>query len=326
MISVTHMLLLTEILLLLKKTFTANDFETPNNTADNVTATNTANNNAFGDKKLVFINNAPFINCVSKINDVKIDNAEDLDVVMSMHNLLEYSKKYKKTTGSLWNYYRDQPSSTIGANNITHSILNSKSFDYKASFMENGVTHHNLTKSDVKVVVPLKHLSNFWRHLDIPLINCEVELILTWFKNCVLIDKLTREANYDADPNVYEIDNPKTATFKITDVKLFVPVVSLSKENNIQLLEQLKTGFKKTVKWNKYRSQMSIQPQNNNLNYLIEPTFTNVNRLFVLSFSRNNNTDSRYSFSNYYVPKVKVNDFNVLIDGKSFFDLSVKHD
>ena len=192
--------------------------------------------------------------------------------------------------------------------------------------MENGVTHDNLTKNDVKVVVPLKHLNNFWRHLDIPLINCEVELILTWFRNCVLIDKSTREANYDADPNVYEIDNPEDATFKITDIKLFVPVVTLSKEDDIKLLEQLKTGFKRTIKWNKYRSQMTIQPQNNNLNYLIDPTFTNVNRLFVLSFPRNNNTDSRYSFSNYYVPKVKVNGFNVLIDGKSFFDLTVKND
>ena len=186
--------------------------------------------------------------------------------------------------------------------------------------MGNGVTHDNLTKNDVKVVVPLKHLSSFWRHLEIPLINCEVELILTWFKNCVLIDKSTREANYHADPNVYEIDNPENATFKITDVKLFVPVVSLPKENDIQLLEQLKTGFKKTIKWNKYRSKMPIQPQNNNLNYLIDPTFTNVNRLFALSFPRNNNADSRYSFSNYYVPKVKVNELNVLIDGKSFFD------
>ena len=101
--------------------------------------------------------------------------------------------------------------------------------------MENGATHDNLTKTDVKVVVPLNHLSNFWRHLHISLINCEVELILTWFKNCVLIDKSTRGANYDADPVVYEIDNPEDATFKITDVKLFVPVVSLSNENDIQL-------------------------------------------------------------------------------------------
>ena len=245
---------------------------------------------------------------------------------MPIYNLLEYSKNYKKTTGTLWNYYSDQPSSTIGDNNIIHSILNSESFDYKAIFMENGVTDNNLTKNDVKFVVPLKHLSNFWRHLDMPLINCEVELILTWLKNCVLIDKSTREANYGADPNVCEIDNPENATFKIADVKLFVPVVTLSKENDIKLLEQLKTGFKRTIKWNKYRSQMSIHPQNNYLNYLIDPTFTNVNRVFVLSLPRNNNTDSRYAFSNYYVPEVKVNDFNVLIGGKSFFDLSVKND
>ena len=112
----------------------------------------------------------------------------------------------------------------------------------------------------------------------------------------------------------------------MTDIKLYVPVVTLSKENHIKLLEQLKTGFKKTVKWNKYRSQMSIQHQNNNLNYLINPTFTNVNRLFVLSFPRNSNADSRYSFWTYYEPKVKVNDVNVLIDGKCFFDLPVKND
>ena len=138
---------------------------------------------------MVFKNNAPFINCISKINGVKIDNADDLDVVMPMYNLLEYSKNYKKTTGSLWNYYRDEPSSTIGANNITHSILNLKSFDYKASFMENEVTHDNLTKSDVKVVVPLKRLSNFWRHLDIPLINCEVGI------NIDLVLKLCTNTN-----------------------------------------------------------------------------------------------------------------------------------
>ena len=134
---------------------------------------------------------------------------------------------------------------------------------------------------------------------------------MTWFRNCVLIDKSTREANYDTDPNVYEIDNPENATFKITDKKLYVPVVTLPKEDDIKLLEQLKSGFKRTIKWNKYRLQMTIQPQNNNLNYLIGPIFMNVNRLFVLSFPRNNDTDSRYSFSNYYVPKVQIKDFNV---------------
>ena len=87
----------------------------------------------------------------------------------------------------------------------------------------------------------------------------------------------------------------------------------------IKLSEQLKSVFKRTIKWNKYRSQMTIQPQNNNLNYLTDPTFTNVKRLFVLSFSRNNAGDKRHSFSHYYVPNVNIKDFNVLIDGKRFF-------
>ena len=237
--------------------------------------------NAKRNKSVAFKNNAPFINCMSKINGVQIDNAKDLDAVMPMYNLLEYSKNYRKTTGSLWNYYRDEPNSGINGG-INYSIMGSKSFDYKANFIEDGVTHNNLTKNDVKIVVPLKYLSNFWRSLNIPLINCEVELILTWFKNCVLINKSTRDADYNANPIVYEIDNPEDAIFQITDTKLYVPVVTLSKENDIKLLEQLKTGFKRTIKWNKYRSQMTIQPQDNNLNYLIDPTFTNVNRLFVL--------------------------------------------
>ena len=122
--------------------------------------------------------------------------------------------------------------------------------------------------------------NNFWKNLNILLINREVELILTWFKNCVLIDKLTRDADYD-DLIVHKIDNAENATFKITDTKLYVPVVTLSKENDIKLLEKLKSGFKRTIKWNKYRSQMSLQSNNNNLNYLIDPAFTVVNRLFV---------------------------------------------
>ena len=96
---------------------------------------------------------------------------------------------------------------------------------------------------------------------------------MTWFKNSVLIDRSTREAN----ANVYEIDNPENAIFEITDTKLYAPVVTLSKENDIKLLDQLKLGFKRTKKWNKYRSQMRIHPQNNNSNYLIDPTFMNVN-------------------------------------------------
>ena len=97
-----------------------------------------------------------------------------------------------------------------------------------------------------------------------------------------------------------------------------------------KLLEQLKSGYKRTVKWNKCRSQMTVQSKNNNLNYLIDPTFTTVNNLFVLSFERieenNVKKDHRDSFSHYYVPNVEIKDFNVLIDGKSFFDLPVKNE
>ena len=123
---------------------------------------------------------------------------------------------------------------------------------------------------------------------------------------------------------------PSGATFKITDTKSCVPVVTLSKENNIKFLEKLKSGFEKTIKWNKYRAQMTIQNNNNNLNYLTDPTFTNVNRLFVLSFERieenNVKKDYRDSFSHYYVLKVQIKDFNVLIDRKSFFGLPIKNE
>ena len=95
---------------------------------------------------------------------------------------LNTAKIIKKTTGSLWNYYRDEPNSSTDNNNITHSILNSKSFDSKANFI-GSVTNSNLIKNNVKIVIPLKHLSNFWRLLEMPLINCEVEIILTWSKN-----------------------------------------------------------------------------------------------------------------------------------------------
>ena len=142
------------------------------------TITVTDPNKANYDKKLAFKNNAPFTSCISKINNTLIDNAEDLDIVMPMYNLLEYSKNYRKTTGSLWNYYRDEPNSGIGGrnNNVSYSIQYSKSFDYKASIT--GILEDIDRTKDVEIVVPLKYLSNFWRTLDIPLLNCEINFIL----------------------------------------------------------------------------------------------------------------------------------------------------
>ena len=189
-----------------------------------ITVTNP--NNAKRNKSVTFKNNAPFINCITKINDVKFDNAEDLDVVISMYNLLEYSKNYKKTTGSFWNYYRDEPTNPLSSD--------SKSFKYKTSIagntynvdekitddVGNEVDNPNydankVGKNETEVVIPLKHLSKFWRNLNIPLINCEVELILTWSKNCVLADMTPAH------------HPPTELNFKITDIKLYVPVVTL---------------------------------------------------------------------------------------------------
>ena len=124
--------------------------------------------------------------------------------------------------------------------------------------------------------MPLKHLGNFRKTLDISLINCEINLILTWSENCVLTSKATRYADPDADPSVTAIDNPTNSTFKIKGTKLYVPVVTLSTENDKGLLEQLRTVFKRTIKLNKYRSEITNQTQNNNLNYLIAPTFAKV--------------------------------------------------
>ena len=216
-------------------------------------------------KNQLLKNNAPFVSCISKINNTLIDNAEDLDIVMPMYNLLEYSKNYRKTTGSFWNYYRDEPNSGIGGenNNVNYSIKDSKSFDYKTSIT--GKLEGNNTEKEVEIVVPLKYLSNFWRTLNMPLINCEINLILTWSEKCVLTSKATRDAvpAQGGNPVLAAVANPANATSKITDTKLYVPVITLSTKDDNNFLEQLKSGSKRTIKWNKYRPEMTNQTKTN---------------------------------------------------------------
>ena len=154
--------------------------------------------------------------------------------------------------------------------------------------------------------------------LDIPLINCEITLILSWYKECVLVGRAFRGPPAAA-ANL--INSPIDAKFEITDFKLYIPAVTLSAENNNKLLDQLKSGFRRSIKWNKHMSQMSNQNKNNNLNYLIDTTFSNVNRLFVLSFE---NEDDRTSYYKYYLPNIEIKDYNVLIDGNAFFELPKK--
>ena len=129
---------------------------------------------------------------------------------------------------------------------------------------------------NVEIMVPLKYLSNFWRILEMLLINCEVELILTWSAGCVIIYT-----------NVAE----QVPTIAMTETNLYVPVVTLSTQDNAKLLAQLKSGFKRTISWNEYLSKPELLAQNENLNPLIEPSFQGVNRLFALAFEHDNNDD-----------------------------------
>ena len=202
--------------------------------------------------------------------------------------------------------------------NINYSIKDSKSFDYKITIT--GRLDHNNTEKDVELVVPLKHLNNFWRILDIPLDILDI-IRLTWPESCVITRNTTRDADPDADPAVALVNNPTNATFKIADTKSYAPVATLSTEDDSKLLEQLKTRFKRTITWNKNRSEMSNQAKINNLSYLIDPTFNFVNRLFVLLFEKE---DDRKSFSRYYTLSVDKKDFDVLIDDKTFFDAPIK--
>ena len=155
--------------------------------------------------------------------------------------------------------------------------------------------------------------------MNIPLISCEVSLELKWDKNCIITSDQVG-VNLDGG----NTGAPTGAIFVINDCKLYVPVVTLSKDVEIKLLTNLKSGFKREIKWNKYRSQMSTKAANHNLNIFIDPTFTYVNRLFVLAYQVDNNDDNRKSFLQLYLPRIMIKDFNVIIDKLAFFDLPIK--
>ena len=140
-----------------------------------------------------------------------------------------------------------------------------------------------------------------------PLINCEVNLILTWSSNCVLIATNIQNQN---------------ATFTITDTKLYVPAVTLSTQKNTKFLQQLNSGFKRVINWNKYLSKSELLAQNPNLNHLVEPSFQEVDRLFVLAFE---NDDNRTVDDGYYLPTVEIKDYNIMINGENFFDQPIKN-
>ena len=227
----------------------------------NITATP---NNAAA--QVIFENCVPFEKCRTEINETFIDEATHIYITMPMYNLIEYSENYSDTSGSLWQFTRDE---IIDNANVTNDN-NAPSFKYKANFIGN--TENDGTKNGVKIAVPLKYLSNFWRSLEMPLINCKAELSLKWYETCLLT-----VAN--------------TATFKTTDAKLYVPIVTLLVEDNSKLSKLLNEGFKRPIYWNEYEVtpnkivEIAAVNEEKYIRELLDSSCQGVKRLFVLAYN-----------------------------------------
>ena len=214
---------------------------------------------------------------------------------MPMYNLIEYSDNYSDTSGSLLQFKRDEIEGdvdlTVDAQHIPNS---SSSFKYKSSFITN--------RNGVKIAVPLKYLSNFWRLLEMPLINCKVELSLKWFENCILSSAGT------------------AANFTRTDTNLYVRIVTLKVEDNAKLTKLLGEGFKRPIYWNKYKAILTDYGANSNIRERLDASFQGVNKLFVLPYARGYNIINEISYRRYFLPRLRIKNYNIEIDGRNFYD------
>ena len=271
---------------------------------------------------VAFKNCAPFRTCDITINDEHVEKAEDLDIVMPMYNLLEYSDNYQDSTGSLYQFKRDEPPDDNAnvANDITSLVHKSK--------LISGTDDNNV--NNVKLVVPLKYVTNFFRSLEMPLVNCEIDLELAWHKDCMI-----SSANAAAG---------QVVSFMFTNTKLYVPIVTLSTKDNTNLTKQLNEGFKRTIYWNQYVSKPFLETphKETGITRLLETgittldaAFQGVNRLFVLAFDdtaadeaadapapRNlaANQVIRNGYRKHFVPRIDITSCNVIIDGRNFYD------
>ena len=222
---------------------------------------------------------------------------------MPMYNLIEYSDNYSDTSGSLWNFKRDEITNNA---NVTNDD-NAPSFKYKSNLTGN--TEDNGRNNGVKIAVPLKYLSNFWRSLEMPLMNCKVELSLNWYETFLLT-------------------TATTATFEIIDAKLYVPIVTLSVEDNSKLLKLLNKGLKRPIHWNEYKVtpnkivEIAAANDEKYIRELLDSSCQGVNRLFVLAYDNTagNNQVSVDSYKKYFLPRVKINNYDIEIDDRNFYD------
>ena len=227
---------------------------------------------------------------------------------MPMYNLIEYSDNHQDSSATLYQHKRDEPPEDDAVANLTAD--NSSSFKYKVNLLGNPVVVNNIARINVKVVVPLKYLSNFFRSLEMPLINCKIKLNYTLKKECVLSTDVG------------------AAVFIINDTKLYVPVVTLSKEDNKDYIEQQNKGFQRSIYWNEYKTkEINENADANVFRYInLDPSFQGVNRLFVMAYNRANNQPTRNGQRKYYLPRIDLEKYNVLIDGRNFNDNPIESD
>ena len=258
--------------------------------------------------RLALKNCAPFTKCNLEINDEHVDTAENLDIEMPMYNLIEYSDNYQDSSAALYQYKRDEPPEANAIDDLT--VDNSSFFKYKISLLGNPVVANNIARRSANIVVPLKYLSNFSRSPEMPLINCKIKLNLTWKKECVLS---TDEGN---------------ALFIINDTKLYFPVVTLSKEDNKDFIEQQNKRFQRSIYWNEHKTkEINEDADANVFKYInLDPSFQGVNRLFIMTYNRANGQPTRNGQRKYYLPRIDSEKYTVFIDGRYFYDNPIESD
>ena len=265
---------------------------------------------------VAFKNCAPFRTCDVTINDEHVEKAEYLDIVMPMYNLLEYSDNYQDSTGSLYQFKRDEPPDDNAdvANNTSSLVYKSK--------LISGTDDNNV--NNVKLVVPLKYVRSFFRSVEMPLVNCKIDFELTRHKDC-MISSVNAAAG-------------QVVSFMMTNTKLYVPVVTFSTKDNDNLTKQLNDGFKRTIYWNQHVSKPFTEQVANKTGitrFDLDAAFQRVNRLFVLAFEDTRADEAadapaprnlvanrviRDSYRKYFVPRVDITSCNVLINDRNFYD------
>ena len=267
-----------------------------------------------GYTQIAFKNYGPFTKCKTHINDEHVDSTRNLDIIMPMYNLIEYSGNYSDTSGRLWQFKRDESPVANDENPDNVSTANSTFFKYKSNLFKPLEAADNGVFKNVKIAVPLKYLSNFWKSLEMLLINYKIHLELNWTKDCVM--------STIAD-----------TTFKMRNTKLYVSIVTLSSKGNVKLVKLLEEGFKRPAYWNKYQTKTeSKNLDNRNLTrFSLDAFFQGVRRLFVLAFNNTtvtvannpiNNTNNRIlskSHTKYFLP----NKCNVIIDDRNFYNQTI---